>query len=68
LASFVHQAGALGDRIHGSAPALGFSGVLLPGEPEINTFHQRSAQGIPLPDATWEELQQLRAQLSAPSH
>jgi LDH2 family malate/lactate/ureidoglycolate dehydrogenase len=68
LATFTHQAGALGDRIHGSAPALGFSAVLLPGEPESNTFRQRSTQGIPLPDATWNELQQLFAELSAPTH
>ena len=68
LATFTHQAGALGDRIHGSAPALGFSAVLLPGELESNTLRQRSTQGIPLPDATWNELQQLFAELSAPTH
>ena len=40
-------------------PARGFDGVLVPGEIERRTRAQRARDGIPLPAATWSELQGL---------
>jgi LDH2 family malate/lactate/ureidoglycolate dehydrogenase len=50
-------------RIKASRPAPGFADVLLPGEPEANMAAQRSAAGIPIPEATWEGLQALAQEL-----
>jgi LDH2 family malate/lactate/ureidoglycolate dehydrogenase len=50
-------------RIKASRPAQGFSEVLLPGEPEAKMLAQRTAEGIPLPEATWEALQKLAQEL-----
>jgi len=60
---FKEQSDAIADRIHASVPAQGFSSVLLPGEPEQRTRAQREAEGIHLPESTWQELQELRASL-----
>ncbi len=37
-------------------PRSGTGEILYPGERGARTFAQRSAQGIPLPDATWKNL------------
>jgi LDH2 family malate/lactate/ureidoglycolate dehydrogenase len=42
-------------------PAPGFDEVLVPGEPEVRTREQRLREGIPLPDATWQALQDAAA-------
>ena len=39
-----------------SPPAKGFDEVLLPGEPEFRSLRTRRAQGIPIPDAEWENI------------
>ena len=57
------QMGAFAERIANSQPAHGFERVLLPGEPERIAEEQRSREGIPIPPATWAELQQLRQTL-----
>ena len=44
------------DEIKAVPPAPGFAEVLIPGEPEQRTHAQRSAEGIALPDATWQAL------------
>ncbi|MHB8618216.1 MAG: Ldh family oxidoreductase [Chloroflexota bacterium] len=44
-------------RIREIPPAPGFDRVRTPGEPEADAHRTRSAQGIDLPPATWEELQ-----------
>jgi uncharacterized oxidoreductase len=43
-------------RIKAVPPASGFSEVLLPGEPEARTRARRLADGVPLPEKTWEAL------------
>jgi LDH2 family malate/lactate/ureidoglycolate dehydrogenase len=37
-------------------PAPGFDEVLIPGEPEAHTAERRQAEGIPIPDETWEKI------------
>jgi uncharacterized oxidoreductase len=36
--------------------APGVDEILIPGEPEVRTREQRSREGIPLPEAIWQEL------------
>jgi LDH2 family malate/lactate/ureidoglycolate dehydrogenase len=50
-------------RVKAVPPAPGFEEVLLPGEPERRTRAERSRDGIPLPDATWETLRRCAAEL-----
>ena len=38
-------------------PADGFSEVLLPGEPEARAAKRRALEGIPIPDETWQRMQ-----------
>ncbi len=45
-------------RMLDSPPAQGFSEVMLPGEPEQRARQARRAAGVPVPEATWEGLQQ----------
>lgn len=51
-------------------PAEGFDEVLIPGEPEVNTRRARRKAGIAIPDATWEDFEELaeRFDLSLPAH
>lgn len=44
------------DEIKAVPPAPGFKEVLIPGEPELRTKAQREAEGIELPDATWNAI------------
>ncbi|MBW7884675.1 MAG: Ldh family oxidoreductase [Caldilineaceae bacterium] len=62
--TFARQAGALAQHISASKPAAGFERVLVPGEPEHNTYAHRNAHGIPIPDTTWSELQELQRSLT----
>jgi uncharacterized oxidoreductase len=41
-------------------PARGFDAVLVPGEIERRTRARRAQEGVPLPAATWSELQALK--------
>ena len=61
LATFTERIQTLVDAAHSSTPAPGFSGVLVPGEPEERTMGARRREGIPLADATVEELRKLGA-------
>lgn len=51
-------------------PAEGADEVLIPGEPEVNARRERSQEGISIPDATWEDFEELaeRFDLSLPAH
>lgn len=53
---FDRQVAELLSRVETSQPADGFTDVLLPGEPEARMLARRQAEGIPLPEETWEEL------------
>lgn len=60
---FQSQSEAVAERIHASMPAQGYTSVLLPGEPEQSTRVKRTAEGVSIPESTWQELQELRASL-----
>jgi LDH2 family malate/lactate/ureidoglycolate dehydrogenase len=60
---FTREIEAQGTLITGSSPAEGFDEVLLPGEPELRTRRERLANGIPIPDATWNEITALAGEL-----
>ncbi len=44
------------EAVKSSRPAAPGSDVLVPGEPEIRTRAQRTADGVPLPDDTWASI------------
>lgn len=43
-------------RLKSIPPAAGFGSVMLPGEPETQTEEKRRAEGIPIPEQTWERI------------
>ncbi|MEM7225816.1 MAG: Ldh family oxidoreductase [Pseudomonadota bacterium] len=45
------------DKLKAIPPAPGFAEVLIPGEPEAREEERRREEGIPLPEATWAEIQ-----------
>ena len=47
---------AVAEAVTAVDPAPEFDRVRLPGEPEAETEARRRAEGIPVPEATWEEL------------
>lgn len=53
---FVRQVDEYVSAIKASRPAHGVDEVLLPGEPEARARKSRSAEGIPLADATWRAI------------
>ena len=54
---FAQASEALLQEVKDVAPAAGFEEVLIPGEPETRTAQQRAAEGIPIPNKTWSEIQ-----------
>ena len=52
-----NSAGRLIEIIKRCPPAPGFEEVMHPGEPEHRLHRDRSRNGIPLPESTWEVLQ-----------
>jgi uncharacterized oxidoreductase len=42
--------------IKSSPPAPGFTEVLIPGEPEFRTLRQRSVEGVPVDEVTWQAI------------
>ena len=56
LDQFHSLSDALIGRIREIPPAPGVREVLIPGEPELRMFEQRSTEGIPLPERTWEQI------------
>jgi uncharacterized oxidoreductase len=57
---FEAQADAFCAELAGTAPARGFDEVLVPGEIERRTRARRAHEGIPIPAATWSELEALK--------
>jgi LDH2 family malate/lactate/ureidoglycolate dehydrogenase len=51
------------DEIKALPCADGFDEVLVPGEMEDRVHEMRAAEGIPLPDGTWRNLQEVSARL-----
>ncbi|WP_261164614.1 Ldh family oxidoreductase [Microbacterium sp. Marseille-Q6965] len=60
-ADFLARMDALAAEARAIAPAPGFDAVLVPGEPEERARDTRTADGVPLPAATIEELRALGA-------
>jgi LDH2 family malate/lactate/ureidoglycolate dehydrogenase len=50
------------DRVKEVQPAAGFDEVLLPGEKEQRSIAERTQNGVPVPDSTWQELAELAAE------
>jgi LDH2 family malate/lactate/ureidoglycolate dehydrogenase len=46
---------ALVHAVRGAPPAPGFDRVRAPGDPEAETEDRRRRDGIPVPDATWDD-------------
>jgi LDH2 family malate/lactate/ureidoglycolate dehydrogenase len=55
-ASYESNADFVLQRIKANKPAAGFKEVLLPGEPELISKKARLADGIPVADATWDQI------------
>ncbi|MCA9860455.1 MAG: Ldh family oxidoreductase [Thermomicrobiales bacterium] len=60
---FATEVAAQAMQICSSRPADGVEEVLLPGEIERRTVHHRLDHGIPIPDTTWSELDELARSL-----
>ena len=59
LEGFRSQVEAFRDLLHGSAPAQGSSGVLVPGEPEASARERALVEGVALPAVTAAALVEL---------
>ncbi|MDE2818399.1 MAG: Ldh family oxidoreductase [Chloroflexota bacterium] len=60
---FQRHVGDLMQVVKATPPAAGFDEVLLPGEPEARAYRDRAKNGIPLPDAVWDDLRGLAQDL-----
>ena len=63
LADFSREVVAQTTLVKNSAPAEGFSEVLLPGEIELRTREERLVNGIPVPDPIWNSITALADEL-----
>ncbi|MET1127738.1 MAG: Ldh family oxidoreductase [Thermoproteota archaeon] len=57
LDDYLDDVERLKEKIRASKPAEGFERVMLPGEPEEETYTKRLKEGIPLDDETWKKLE-----------
>lgn len=64
--AFLADAAELCARAAAVPPAAGFDEVLLPGDPEHRTAERRRAEGVPVDDATWAQLQEAAGALGVP--
>lgn len=60
---FIKRAGELWDTLKSTPPAPGFDEVLIPGELEEQKRQRRQANGIPIPEAVYEQLRELSDRL-----
>lgn len=56
LGQFLRAADGFLDELKAVPPAEGFAEVMVPGEPERRSAAERSAGGIPVPDAVWSSI------------
>ena len=61
-AEFHAQVAALGDWVRSAPLAAGSKEILIPGEPEARSERERRANGIPVDDATWKQIQEVAAE------
>lgn len=53
---YEQQADFVLNRVKGIRPAQGFERVMIPGEPELTSKEARLREGIPVADATWQQI------------
>lgn len=58
MTEFVHASEAFLQQVKDVPPARGFDEVLIPGELEARAAKQRAVEGIPIPDETWQKMQE----------
>jgi hydroxycarboxylate dehydrogenase B len=63
---FLRETTGLTAYVRGCPPAPGVERITLPGDPERITRQKRSADGIPVPDGTWELLVKEAVALGVP--
>ncbi len=63
LADFLRQVTELTAFVKSSEPAPGTGEVLVPGEPEARMARERRANGIPVEDETWRQIEVIAAEL-----
>jgi len=63
LSEFKQRMDAMVRYTKETPPAPGFEEVILPGELDLRTRQKRLKKGIPLPDETWQKIQQVAARL-----
>src|SRR5205823_3019911 len=56
VAEYEQNADFVLNRVKGIRPAQGFSRVMVPGEPELDSKEARLKEGIPVADATWSQI------------
>lgn len=61
---YAAAADAIVRKIKAVPPAVGFSEVLLPGEPEQRSKAQRRREGVKIADGTWKALEEQAAKLN----
>ena len=54
------------DQVKSAAPASGYDEVLVANEPELRSERERMANGIPIPDGTWDALMKAAARVGQP--
>lgn len=63
---FVQQTDGLTEYVRSCPRAEGVAAITLPGDPERAAKQKRQAEGIPIPDGTWELLAKTAAGLNVP--
>ncbi len=63
---FLKESDALATYVRNCTTAAGVSSITLPGDPERTAKEKRLAEGIPVPDGTWELIAKAAAELKVP--
>jgi uncharacterized oxidoreductase len=63
LADFTRQVTELVGWVKSSAPAPGGGEVLVPGDPEARSEAKRRAEGVPVEDETWRQIEIIAGEL-----
>jgi len=60
---FLEEVEEMAQALEGAPTAEGVEQVLLPGQPELRTAERRRREGIPIAQATWDEVGKLASEL-----
>ncbi|HEY2910992.1 MAG TPA: Ldh family oxidoreductase [Gemmataceae bacterium] len=63
---FVHETDGLTEYVRSCPTAAGAPPITLPGDPERTAKQKRLAEGIPIPDGTWELIAKAARELNVP--